>query len=783
MSDRPPLEYSDLKQVAKDHHMKARERAMDPLDVFLIAPHQNAINKTVGVPSSKVGTIISHIVTPGGGRPKSSGEEAQRVFMAQAGSTRVPCFSTATCDQTNSLPGGAPLLDHLAAAIEDRPDWNKTLGPMIEGMQGWRIPQECKTMELTLGVSTDDEWQKACDNLVAQIARDRENGVFIQAADIECYGVDASEGATDGIEFSCMNQIGFHRLAGVKRVKFSAIRYGKSGSSLPVRFFVGGSDWQIHVRLPIRYGVDGDPTKISLKLNTKISRKVYQFFSALPVLVGFGITEDFVLWSQITERIWSEDFFTSVPPPIEIVDLMRLTGINMSQSSMFMANWWCLGSILPKDKASLGDNSWGKPLAEIATPLRRYLACDTAQPTAIAWLLASIWTVHHFPDMCWVTEVTNLDAQELLEWVSTHVIKGLVAGWRKLERGGMGAWTGHSTIPNLQSPETILSMPSLIKKAGVPAGSKWDILRQDPGWPAITAGGPKYIHSVRVFMNQMLPLLRSLDENTWPLPHADQPVLWQFGIPSEEVGPYPTGQPPLSAAVWEPNPGVVNPIPEDFSALTRDLIRPYCSPVRGMRAVLLEYIRLYPYSGKDLVQYMEEHPGHFKNIVGVKRFRLVITEMRDMLTRLDLEPVRKEGWTDPFRAHVRVENVKQRAAGHLKRKIEEMEKSDLQLTRNIALAKSALEDALDPEVTAVGGHALFRRWNEPAGICHPPGCSRAIKAAGGAAVVPPEPQALVTSEVEEPPTRRQKVRQGPAHFHEDLELFINQSEMEEFGPN
>jgi hypothetical protein len=211
-------------------------------------------------------------------------------------------------------------------------------------------------------------------------------------------------------------------------------------------------------------------------------------------------------------------------------------------------------------------------------------------------------------------------------------------------------------------------------------------------------------------------------------------------------------------------------------------IRLFCSPVRGVRAVILEYFQLFLYSGKDLLLYMEKHLGRSKHIIGLRWFCLIATEMRDLLSRLHLKPPWPESWADPPKAHLRADTAKRKIAEHRKRKTKSMEQSGIQLTRNIALAKSALEDALDPEVTDVGAHASFRRWNEPAGVCHPPGCSRAAKAAGGTAVVPPDPQTLVASEVEEPPARKRKVCQGPAHFHEDLELFIDQSEMEEFGP-
>ena len=782
MAGQTPLRHTDFKQVAKDHHLRARERAMDPLDVFLISPHQDALNKTVGIAGNKVGTIVSHIVAAGNGRPKSSSEEAIQVFAAQVPANPVPCFSTATCDQSNSLPGGAPLIDHLAAFAEERTDWGKALNPMIKDVQSWRLPGKWTGREYTLGVTTDADWQEACDRLVSEIAGDREGGVYLQAADVECFGVDMDGDTSRCKTDSCLSKIREHRAAGLKTVKFNAVRRGKSGCSLPIRFFLGGSDWQIHIRLPVRYGVDGDPTKIALILTTKISKMVYQFFASLPNMVGFGITEDYVLWSKTTEAIWGEDFFTSVPPPIEIVDMMRLAGINMAQSSMFVANWWAVGSILPKDRGSLGDNTWGKPYDQIDDPLKMYLACDTVQPTTIAWLLSTIWTVHHFPDVCWVTEVSNLSAHELLAWVSDHVFKGLVAGWRKLNRTERGAWTWHDKIPNLQDPETIKSMPALLAKSGIPAGAKWDILRRDPGWPSVTAGGPKYIHSARVFMNELIPLLRALDENTWPLPHADQPILWQFGVSKEDVGPYPTEQLPVPLTVWEPNPGVTNPVPEEFPTLTRDLIRPHCSPVRGMRAVLLEFVRLFPYSGRDMVKYMEEHPAHFKQLVGIKRFRLVITELRAMLDRLGLEPVRSEGWVDPFKAHVRVEHIKKRAVEHLKRKIESMERADTQLSRNITLAKSALEDALDPELTDIGSHVSFRRWNEPKGVCRPPESSRVLKLAGATATPVSNPEPSGVEEVSEPPARKRKVGHQPVHFQEDLEIFINQSEMEEFGP-
>ena len=759
---------------------------MEPADTLLIS-ECDGHNHTVGISGRQIWQVISDVLPPRQGRRfLSSVEEATGVFAAY--STEVmPSFSVRGGGEQATLPGGAPLLDHIRAYIGSRPDWEPYLSPMVERVAKCRMSNSYHIEELTVGVSSEEHWEVVTAKLLDNIRLDREAGVLFTAADCEGFQADMNDSPLDKGFEGVLNRIKDARVAKRHSIHFNCGHRSKGNvASFPVRFFVGGSNWAVHVRLPVTTTSVLGRVKLLLDLTTKITPGVKAFFKAIPHTVGCGVMEDFHQWSEMTLAIWEDCFFCRTRLPLEMGDLLRLAGIAMLQSSMFICNWWVTGTVLPKDQASRGDNKWAEPYSDLPSSLQKYLAMDTRQPAIVASVLSMVWTIHHFPDAFWVREVSGMLPLQLMRWVALNVMERLLPKIREVfyKFGEGGPIDQFMRMAQLVKPERISSYSELLSQCEIPAGEEWEILSRDPGWPSITAGGPCFIHSARSFMVGLLPLLRAIDPKTWSLCQVDQLVLFQFGLP---VVPYTyPSRASSNTGPWEPNPDVTNPIVEDVAGLSkRDIQEHAVETVRGARAMFLEYVRLYPWSGRDMLEYFEGHTKHFKELVGVKRFRQIIHDIRRCLEHMEMMPVRPPGWTDPFFVHLYIEKLKANASVALKRRREELS-SGLQVnTGLLELVEDAIREADDPNVQAVGPPSLIRRWQEAPGALRPPGRSNAERLRRAAE--PQEPLPVSTprplQESREPPARRRRLDNRPTGtLQEEVELFIDRNEMELFGP-
>ena len=778
--------YSQLMEVAKRHQAVPRERAMEPADTLLISECEGH-NHTVGISGRQIWQVISDVLPARESRKLlTSVEEAHGVFAAH--STEVmPTFSVRGGGEQATLAGGAPLLDHLKAYISNRLDWEPSLTPVLDRFAKCRMSEAYQLDELTIGVTDEKRWESATAEMLESIRLDREAGVLFTAADCESFQADMNDSPLDKGFEGVLNRIKNARDAGRHSVHFNCGHKSKGNvTSFPVRFFVGGANWAVHVRLPLQSTTFKGRPRLLLDLTTKITPGVKAFFKAIPNAVGCGIMDDFRQWSEMTLAVWEDCFFCRTRLPIEMGDLLRMAGVAMTQSSMFVCNWWTTGTIMPKDQASRGDNRWAESAADLPKSLRRYLVLDTRQPAMMASLLSMVWTIHHLPDAFWVHEVSGMTPLMLMNWVASKVMRRLLPNirpvYRKLAEGG--PIDTYMRMAQLVKPEGINSYSELLSQCEIPSGVEWEILARDPGWPSITAGGPCFIHSARSFMVGLLPLLRAIDPQTWSLGQVDQLVLYQFGLP---VAPYVYPSCPSSnTGPWEPNPDVTNPIVENAESLSkRDFQEHAVATVRGARAMFLEYVRLYPWSGRDMLEYFEGHTKHFKELVGVKRFRQIIHDIRRCLEFMGMMPVRPPGWTDPFFVHLYIEKLKANASVALKRRREELT-SGLQVnTGLLELVEDAIREADDPNIQEVGPPSLIRRWQEAPGALRPPGRSNADRVRGAAG---PQESLPVTAPLahkvsQEPPARRQRLDSRPSGtLQEEVEMFIDRSEMEMFGP-
>ena len=127
----------------------------------------------------------------GVGRQEREGARlAIQVFTSQS-SSRLTEFNINGISHTQLLPGGIPIIDHLAAYVSSNPGFSG-LQETIEHIRNNRVPsvEQLKTVkikELVLGIASAKQFRDATGWVRERIreTRERFGGLTICAADVE----------------------------------------------------------------------------------------------------------------------------------------------------------------------------------------------------------------------------------------------------------------------------------------------------------------------------------------------------------------------------------------------------------------------------------------------------------------------------------------------------------------------------------------------------------------------------------------------------------------------
>jgi len=727
--------WSRLMEVAFRHHQNCRTRGFHPADTLIASSDPFSGGCCRGLTGASKFTILANLGTAAGfqDRFRSGVQEATYTWKAQDNQDRIPEIETAQLNRETTLPGGAPLIDHLGAYLCCKKDWKADIKETLYRIQDTRIQSKAVMLqELVLGLSTDSDWDHASELLAHHIKKDADKGFFLQAADTEDFSVFLNWGVTANGFAALLTRIRGARECQRDSICFDSAVPRKSATQLPVRFFIGGSDWQIQIRLPVRLEATKNGYHLHIRTNTTICEGERRFFKQLPVMVGFGISTDILQLGKVMDTLWGENLFRGNSRLIEFDDLLHLAGYNLEQLSMFTANWFVLGSILPKDLTPRGDNLWASPFMDLHPSLQRYLLCDTAQPVLMAWVLVAVWTIHRFPDFAGVSEITQMTPTGLLQWVTEKVFKERGILWRKFHADDNNMRFAVEVIP-AHDTSTVTTYQQLLNKTGIPNGPIYDIFRLDPNWPAVTAGGPLYLHTVRAFLAEIQPMLCLIDPVAWPHSFSNRLEFVRLRVPVDQVKDYPNTTPHSTNADWEANPGIRTLFPpSDLNALNRAWLTAMHDE-RGPRVLLIELCKLDPPVGRSVLHHLENNPTQFSNLVGKDRYQKIAHEMRQVLLlhRVDLQ--RPDGWEDPLHVQRLINLTKMKAAGHLTRQLQDMARQTDAKDAVRARILKALEAAKDPNLQDTSNTAIYKalpsiKRKQPTGH---PSCSYLIDTSEG----------------------------------------------------
>jgi hypothetical protein len=410
------------------------------------------------------------------GRQEREGARlAIQTFASQSGS-RLTEFSVNGISHTQLLPGGAPIIDHLAAYVSSNPGFSG-LQDTIEYIRNNRVPStdQLKTVrikELVLGIASSRQLREATEWVKERMreTRERFGGLTICAADVEDVAIPIKGRVRD----TTWLMAAIHKETNSLWLRQLPNPPGTRTLSCPVLFMFGSIDWQLHLRIHVSYHKDDKRTDVVLHKGEIPAEEYGELMTVIGPAVGTGIANDYTSFFSIVAALYREDRMPC-GAPVELDRLARLAGADHPQTGLVSQVWTWLGGVLPKYFAcSTGDGKWGRDFQE----LKLYLLGDIQQVMEVAMTMLMIQAIHLFSDPTFPYRTTGMSGADFVRYWAGRVTRLLTSE--------PGNWA-----PLPRSEVRHQRRDALIGSARIPPGREYDVLRLCPEWAAITNGGPR----------------------------------------------------------------------------------------------------------------------------------------------------------------------------------------------------------------------------------------------------------------------------------------------------
>jgi len=591
-------------------------------------------------------------------------EQVARQVLELQSSRCMTNFSIAKTSNTKYLPGGVPLIDHLHVRVDNSVDWKCLVEP-IDALRHHRLPRSSDisaVKEFTLGHSEERHVHAALEYLKCKIEESQKTYIIVQlAADTESIGICRED---------------YHKIlhGRVGETHTATVPKGGSADPFPVLLMVGHVGWQVRVKLPAFDSVNEKGERQLTIEPGKLQEKAIAFFRELKVVTGVDIREDLREFFDVVKSLYGVDLWEYVPPPLELDVLARLAGYNLTHYSVVALNWVIFGTLLPKGLASLGDRKWNHDWADLPRSLQDYLSADISQVAGVSWVMTISWILQIFPDAHAVTQVSTLSQTQLVEWWQKFVVENML-----------------TTVEPVRPWQYKFSRREIMETMANGHQHRDLLVGTTADWPSYPAGGARFIHTARAFLLSILPMLRSLDEDSWPLLQPEQYHTVVFGRFQVKAQPSPTDA--VRAIRWVPNPDIGPRISGSAMDITLSSIQQTIGKGLGFKAAVMEYSRLNPHSGLDLLTRVESNKPAMKLVFGFRaRAQSIVTDLRNMLRTFDMMPERPPNWVDPFQeAKKKEEKITDLAQKALSVSRDLKRKADLQKIRAMELKIAAKE--------------------------------------------------------------------------------------------
>ena len=250
--------------------------------------------------------VVPKLAATGRHKGKPTGElEALNVFSVQQ--PHLPTTSALesimpTRESRHPLPAGYPVIDHLAAFVQEAPDYSD-LAPSLQSCRNNRLaPELVDSVELTISEASPEDYQAVIDQVMAH-QQDQSDPFAWTASDTESLGILIERLPWNRAPDSIIREITSCVMLGVGKVEFELAPKGASLHPLPVCFASGNSKWTFHLRLPGYYKT---PTIFVLHLDLPFPPELAKLFAIMPSVVGVNITSDYAAFVKVLFAIWGD---------------------------------------------------------------------------------------------------------------------------------------------------------------------------------------------------------------------------------------------------------------------------------------------------------------------------------------------------------------------------------------------------------------------------------------------------------------------------------------------
>jgi hypothetical protein len=353
------IDYENLADVALKAQRAARARHARPTDCFLVTPVNDTSQEQSLWSPAEVIPFDDFVAQ------ESQSQDSEQVpveglmlnsIVSEANGHNAGLSSPYCAD---TLPGRAPLLDHLLVRVNASPDW-QTLAPAIELLREQRLqlsPPE-DSLEVTLGQSSEADILAAVEFLKTHIEKTKEQ-FFISPLAVEVRGVRVAAGSEFNVKDSSeAQQFAFHLVGKGKENECSDREESRGAEMMPVRLSVGHIGWQLHIRLPWQIEEHEGIRQISISRG-QLQPQAVTLFQTMDGLVG-GASEnlrtDLRKFLTVVETLYGEQLCNDLLDcPVELSVLARFAGYNAPNASLAALSWIALGKRLPSETVLSAD--------------------------------------------------------------------------------------------------------------------------------------------------------------------------------------------------------------------------------------------------------------------------------------------------------------------------------------------------------------------------------------------------------------------------------------------
>ena len=494
----------DLQSAASEATYKARERRVEPNDTILV-PHVDGIHGTASPNSASKFPVDKQTVANriAGYRHNKkwhtdSGHPDTRHMTAFLKYTPDPAvlYDPGLVDFEKLITSKAPILDYLKLYTDMQGTWDY---PPREEIAQWRLnrgisPQWFQGTTITeYVIGSDDNFDDFKALFWQNFHADQEllpTGVV--SLDVEDKKI---------WKFDLLRICNFRdQVIPLKKSKENIddlpvhLHLDSDGKTqenkevnVPAKIMFGGVHWGMMISLGIT-----STSKDEYTYDCKgFPEEVIDFLESLPPIVGAGIKADVKGVESFVYQVTGRDMrFKAF---LELGVLATLCGWQLQRRGMVILSLITLGSTMNK-LVSCADGQWGIPFHELDPAMQCYAIGDTKMGHITYGVLISAFLHQVAPDPDMACRLSQCTQFEWVSWFCTMIRESLVG----LEISQQAAESHSALHGSYQELVDIIRYRDIHGKVSAAPPGSVTFIAGLVKWPSLSAGGPRYLHPVRL---------------------------------------------------------------------------------------------------------------------------------------------------------------------------------------------------------------------------------------------------------------------------------------------